>query len=88
VVVGFLCAGFPLLIFFPAPAALGKFFGVSLTDDDLPLAVMSLLRAVSAAFFLPRWGITTTGTYKLNNSRSSVRVKPLSKLKLATLPGP
>ena len=43
-VVGFLCAGFLLLIFFPAAAALGKFFGVTLIDDDLPLAVMGLLR--------------------------------------------
>jgi hypothetical protein len=43
-VIGFLCAGFLLLIFFPAPAALGKFLGASLIDDDLPPAVMGLLR--------------------------------------------
>jgi hypothetical protein len=34
----FLWANFLLLIFFPAPAALGEFPGVSLFDDDLPLA--------------------------------------------------
>ena len=42
--VGFLWAGFLLLIFFPAPVALGKFFSSSLLDDVGPLAVMGLLR--------------------------------------------
>ena len=40
----FLLVGFLLLIFHPAPAALGKFVGASLLDDGLPLAVMGLLR--------------------------------------------
>jgi len=44
VFVGFLWAGFLLLIFFPAPAALGKFFGSPLLDEVGPLAVMGLLR--------------------------------------------
>jgi len=43
-VVGFSCAGFLLLVFYPAPAALGEFLGASLLDDDLPQAVMGLLR--------------------------------------------
>ncbi len=33
-----------ILVFFPAPAALGKFFGASLFDNDRPQAVMGLLR--------------------------------------------
>ena len=45
-------------------------------------------RSLSAAFFFPRLGITTSGMSRLNNSRSSARVKPLSKLRLATLPAP
>ena len=40
----FSCAGFLLLVFFPAPAALGKFLYASLLDDAWPLAVMGLLR--------------------------------------------
>ncbi len=43
----FICfswAGFLLLIFFPAPAALGKFFSSPLLDDPGPLTVMGLLR--------------------------------------------
>jgi hypothetical protein len=32
-----------------------------------------LSRAVSAAFFLPRLGITTVGTGKLNSSQSAAR---------------
>jgi len=43
-VVCFSRAGLLLLVCFPAPAALGKFFGASLIDDDLPLAVVGLLR--------------------------------------------
>jgi len=35
---------FGFLIFHPAPAALSEFLGASLLDDDLPLAVMGLLR--------------------------------------------
>ena len=37
-------AGFLLLVFFPAPAALGKFLYASLLDDAWPQAVMGLLR--------------------------------------------
>ena len=37
-------AGFLLLVFFSAPAALSKFFGAPLIDDFLPLAVVGLLR--------------------------------------------
>ena len=43
-VVGFSCAGFLLLVFFPAPAALGKIFDASFLDDAWPQAVMGLLR--------------------------------------------
>jgi hypothetical protein len=43
-VVRFSCAGFLLLVFFPAPAALDKFFSASLLDDARPQAVMGLLR--------------------------------------------
>ena len=43
-VVGFSWAGFLLLVFFPAPAALGKFLDASLLDDAWPQAVMGLLR--------------------------------------------
>ena len=35
---------FLLFVFFPAPAALGKFFYTSLFDDAWPQAVMGLLR--------------------------------------------
>jgi hypothetical protein len=37
-------AGFLLLVFFPAPAALGQFLYASLFDDAWPQAVMGLLR--------------------------------------------
>ena len=37
-------AGFQLLVFVPAPAALGKFLDASLLDDAWPQAVMGLLR--------------------------------------------
>jgi hypothetical protein len=43
-VVSFSWAGFLFLVFFPAPAALGKFLNASLCDDDWPQAVMGLLR--------------------------------------------
>src|ERR1039457_7705047 len=43
-VVCFSWAGFLHLIFFPAPAALGKFLDASLLDDARPQAVMGLLR--------------------------------------------
>jgi len=39
-----LYAGLLLLVFFPAPAALGKFLTASLLDDVRPQAVMGLLR--------------------------------------------
>ena len=42
-VLGFLHAGF-LLVFLPAPAALGEGFSPSLLHDGLPLAVVGLLR--------------------------------------------
>jgi len=42
-VLGFLDAGF-LLVFLPAPAALGEGFGPSILHDGLPLAVVVLLR--------------------------------------------
>jgi 3-mercaptopyruvate sulfurtransferase SseA len=42
-VLGFLHAGF-LLVFLPAPAALGEGFGPSVLHDGLPLAVVGLLR--------------------------------------------
>jgi len=44
VVVCFLLAGFLILVFFPAPAALGKFLDASLHDDARSQAVMGLLR--------------------------------------------
>jgi len=37
-------AGFLLLVFFSAPAALRKFFTASLRHDFLPQALVSLLR--------------------------------------------
>ena len=43
-VVWFSSAGFLLLVFFPAPAALRKFFTASLGHDFLPQAPVSLLR--------------------------------------------
>ena len=39
-----MCAGFLLLVFFPTPAALGKFLDASLSCDVLPLACVGLLR--------------------------------------------
>jgi hypothetical protein len=44
VVVCFSFAGFLLLVFFSAPAALSKFFTASLRHDFLPQALVSLLR--------------------------------------------
>ena len=43
-VVCFSFAGFLLLVFFSAPAALRKFFTASLRHDFLPQALVSLLR--------------------------------------------
>jgi len=40
----FWCAGFLLLVFFPAPVSLGKFLQASLREDAWPLARVGLLR--------------------------------------------
>jgi hypothetical protein len=49
---------------------------------------LALSRAVSAAFFWPRLGLTTLGPSRLNQSRSSARVHPLSTLRRAIGPTP
>jgi len=47
----FAWTGLLFLVFFPVPAALGKFFA-SLLDDARPLAVMGLLRGAEP---MPEW---------------------------------